>query len=297
MVQTGAPEWPEDAYEIAKSDVLQRSNQFFALELHVVNVAKPDTSQSQVRVLYRVFTHQGDLSDTKGGTRECRYVKTVEEAEALYAALYTKLVRINSGYIKSCIVSPQCWIGSDKAVSERESSTTNVNLPNQVKVLVDLLYKEANNRLFNSINDYYIGKLTLPQLDKAEAILLQLSDIVKAKGSKPKLTQEKASQLSALSLPWEDEAAKAAAVVPTASPATDGGSDNDEVTKLSDEFYDAIKEKERPLISSIEAIAEKMDLVQLMKDMITVCLGLFIAPGKCKTLTHFTYTGGRSEWR
>lgn len=266
---SGAPQWPEDSYEIAKCDVLQCANQFFALELHVATHAKPAAAAEDQESLqtagaatsYRVFTHQGVLSDTTGGVRECRYVNRVEEAETLYASLYTKLVRTNAGYVKSRVVAAECRIGSDRAIKDRENTAANA-LPAKVQALVELMYKEANSRLFNSINDYYIGKLSLAQLEKAEAILLQLVDTINAK-AKSKTDGAKPASTWA----WDDEDNKK-----EDSKAAVAGEANqeDQVEKLSAEFYDAIKEKEQPVLSSIEAVAEKLELVQLMKDMIKV---------------------------
>lgn len=267
MPKPGAPKWPEDAYEIAKCDVLQCANQFFALELHVATTKSAAAEDQELLQMagaasYRVFTHQGVLSDTTGGMRECRYVNRVEEAEALYASLYTKLVRTNAGYVKSRVVAAECRIGSDRAIKDRENTAANA-LPAKVQALVELMYREANSRLFNSINDYYIGKLSLAQLEKAEAILLQLVDTIDAKA---KSKTDGAKPASAWA--WNDEVNNkkedSKAVV------ADEANQGDQVEKLSAEFYDAIKEKEQPVLSSIEAVAEKLELVQLMKDMIKV---------------------------
>ena len=45
---------------------------------------------------------------------------------------------------------------------------------------------------------------------------------------------------------------------------------------LSKEFYSAIPQTHQPTIDNISVFEEKQDLVQLMKDMLTVRDGLYI---------------------
>lgn len=229
---------------MAKCDILMRGQEFFALELHISSL----NSESSPR--YRVFTHEGQLSNTAQGTKECRYVDNIDDARVLYASIYTKLVRLKKGFVKARVTNAaQCFIGSDKAIAERQKRAINAYLPPQVQELVETVFREANNRLCNSINDFYFGKLTVAQLEKAEAILLHLADTIKlnADGDKNRKGKSNAEGIKKSS-----------------------GDNEDIAAKLSSEYFDTIKENSQRVLSTIEAVEEQMELVQLMKDMITV---------------------------
>ena len=112
------------------------------------------------------------------------------------------------------------------------------SLPSGVQRLVKYLYAEAQTKLSSAISSP-LGTLTLSQVEKGEAILVQLYQ----------LFQQDGGDLSAR------QASMAA---------------------LSKEFYSAIPQTHQPTIDNISVFEEKQDLVQLMKDMLTVRDGLYI---------------------
>src|SRR5574337_778053 len=85
----GEPKFP-DKFDVVKKAILQvtdiktNRNKYYAVELH-------STSSK-----YRVYTHYGrtdDLdSNPDAGIRECRYVTSIYEAEALYDKIYQQLL-------------------------------------------------------------------------------------------------------------------------------------------------------------------------------------------------------------
>jgi len=128
-VEPGAPEWPEDNYDIAKEDVLQKGSTFFAIELHVAQIHKLRK--------FRVFTHRGHVDqlddDPVGGVKECRYVQNVEEAEAIYSSLYNTMA--SQAYNKVSLLSSS-KIGSDMAlVNGNRTSQGPSSLPPQSRDL------------------------------------------------------------------------------------------------------------------------------------------------------------------
>src|SRR4051812_2253913 len=111
------------------------------------------------------------------------------------------------------------------------------SLSQPVQRLVKYLYAEAQTKLTSAISSP-LGTVTLSQVEKGEAVLVQLYQ----------LFQEEGGDVSAR------QAAMAA---------------------LSKEFYSAIPQTHQPTIDNASVFEEKQDLVQLMKDMLTVLFGLF----------------------
>jgi poly [ADP-ribose] polymerase 2/3/4 len=104
---------------------------------------------------------------------------------------------------------------------------------------VKYLYAEAQTKLTSAISSP-LGTLTLSQVEKGEAILVQLYQLFQEAGSRG------------------DESARHASMA-----------------ALSKEFYSAIPQTHQPSIDNISVFEEKQDLVQLMKDMLTVCYFIF----------------------
>jgi hypothetical protein len=213
-------------------------NRFLDVELHVRLVpveGKPAPSRQ-----FRVFTHRGNADeleyqdDSASNTdKECFYVDGVEDAELLYASFYNKSVE--QGYRRVELLASS-KIGSDKAklmgnrIAQGPSS-----LSGPVQRLVEYLYQEANNRLADCLKGS-LGTLSLAQVEKGETILVQLY----------KIFQEKADG---------DEAQRRR---------------NETIASLSKEFYSAIPQKEQQTIDSMPVFDTQQELVQLLKDMLTV---------------------------
>ena len=196
--QAGEPEFPSD-YEILKKAVLQttdlkaNSNKYYAIELHRAGVS------------YRVFTHYGRTDDLdtniNAGQRECRYFPGAEyAAKCEYDRIYQQKTGKSKGYVEVALASSR--IGSQKAhgtssgnmdVKTLEKAKpvgakpkTYSDLHTEVQDLVRYLYAEATNALTSSVNvkitanglETPLGILTLGQIEKGEAILADLVNLV-----------------------------------------------------------------------------------------------------------------------
>ncbi len=106
-------------------------------------------------------------------------------------------------------------------------------LSEPVRNLVDYLYSEATTKLSNSLQSP-LGTLTLSQVEKGETILVELYQL---------LQEHKANISSEI---------------------------RDKIGALTKEFYGAIPQKQQPSIDNLSVLEEKQELVQLLKDMLTV---------------------------
>jgi len=105
----GLPYWPEheDDYEIAKMFLLVKGDNFFSIELHVIQQRpqQPQHPQQQTSTprLYRVFTHEGGLRglDDLGyeGQKECRYLDNLPEAEAIFTHFFDSRIALGYKYL------------------------------------------------------------------------------------------------------------------------------------------------------------------------------------------------------
>lgn len=205
-----APEFPSD-FEIAKKAVLQvtdiktNHNKYYGIELHKGTLkGKP---------VYRVFTHYGRTDDLEtnpnAGQKETRHAATEGEASAIYQSIYSEKTSPKKGYKELALASSK--IGSQKArgtsAGEVDSKTVaklaeqkaargeapavkRSNLSSPVQNLVQYIYAEATEALTTTVQakitaqgiETPLGVLTLGQIDKGDAILLELYDLFK-KGS------------------------------------------------------------------------------------------------------------------
>ncbi|KAL6044894.1 Protein mono-ADP-ribosyltransferase parp4 [Balamuthia mandrillaris] len=233
------PEWNENEYEVAKYDVFQKGDSFFDVELHVWE--PPRRSRN-----YRVFTHRGLLADLDSasdsntdnvGTKECRYTSTrLEDAEAIYTALYESMTT-GQGYYRVALLASS-RIGSDKARTDGTNRLSHgaSTLPEPVQQLVNYVYADASNFLGSALSKP-IGALALSQVEKGESFLLQLYDLISKTSSSSTLTEEERER---------------------------------KIKELSDEFYGAIPQVQQPRLDNLALLEQKQELVQLMKDMLTV---------------------------
>ena len=264
------PAFPAD-FEVVRKAVLQvmdiktNRNKFYAVELHAADGA------------YRVFTHYGRTDDLEanpdGGQKECRYCDALPDAEAAYQQIYREKTAAGKGYQEVSLASVK--IGSQRArgtsagevdaktleiaaEAEREKRAKStqkptgpppLNLHPDVKDLVSYLFGEATDALTNAVQakitangiETPLGVLTIGQIEKGERVLAEL---VEAFGKK---------RLSA--------AARA-----------------DLLSDLSGRFYSAIPHRvgrsraaaEASVIATPEAIEQKQQTLQLMRDMLRV---------------------------
>ncbi len=108
-------------------------------------------------------------------------------------------------------------------------------LSEPVRNLVDYLYSEATTKLSNSLQSP-LGTLTLSQVEKGETILVELYQL---------LQEHRANMPSEI---------------------------REKMGALTKEFYGAIPQKQQPSIDNLSVLEEKQELVQLLKDMLTVRL-------------------------
>lgn len=255
----GEPKFPAD-FEVVKKAVLQvtdiktNRNKYYAVELH------------SAKKKFRVYTHYGRTDDLdtnpRAGARESRYFDSLDEAQRTYDKIYREKTSAKKGYKELALASSK--IGSAKSVGtssgEIDAKTLKkladkspapkvvapkVTLHKDIQNIVQHLYAEATNALVTTVNasitangiETPLGVLTLGQIDKGQEVLDQL----------------------ALSISKKKK-------------------DKDHLTELSGDFYTVIphrfgRSKEAALsavIDSADKVTEKLDTLQLMRDMLNV---------------------------
>lgn len=263
----GAPSYPND-FEIVKKAVLQvtdiktNKNKYYAVELH--------STKKAADYKFRVFTHYGRTDDLEtnpnAGQKESRYFSHVGEAEANYQKIYKQKTSKSKGYKEVNLASSK--IGSQKArgtssgeVDDKTLEKLNQKgkkgkkakpkvkkstLPVAIQSLVTYLYSEATNALTTQANakitadgiETPLGILTLGQIEKGEEYLEKAFKTFNSK---------KKNRVS-------------------------------ELERLSGEFYSAIphrigrsrKAAQEAILDTLAEFEQKIELVQLMKDMLSV---------------------------
>jgi poly [ADP-ribose] polymerase 2/3/4 len=268
----GEPLFP-DEFEVVKKAVLQvtdiktNRNKYYAIELH-----KAEEGGS---VRYRVFTHYGRTDDLEtnpdAGQKECRYFDAQWEAESCYDSIYRQKTSSGKGYKEVALASSK--IGSQRArgtgAGEIDARTLErmargksadgdgaaapapaaSKLHTGVQDLVRYLYDEAKGALTSTVAakitahgiETPLGILTLGQIEKGEAILIELYDRFQDKKANARRRDE-------------------------------------EMTRLSGEFYTAIPHRigrsradvASAVINTLEGFEQKQQTLQLMKDMLQV---------------------------
>ena len=287
--EVGEPSYP-DEFEVVKKAVLQvtdiktNRNKYYAIELHVAD------GGGSAR--YRVFTHYGRTDDLEtnpdAGPKECRYFDVQWEAEACYDSIYRQKTSASKGYKEVALASSK--IGSQR---RRGSGVGEVNartlermargqaanggaaapasapaaskLPAGVQDLVRYIYDEAKGALTSTVAakitahgiETPLGILTLGQIEKGEATLTELYDLFKDKNA---------------------QRGGPASSVPKRFPGQSAQRRDEEMTRLSGEFYTAIPHRigrsrasvAGAVIYTLEAFEQKQQTLQLMKDMLQV---------------------------
>jgi poly [ADP-ribose] polymerase len=265
--EAGEPSFP-DNFDIVKKAVLQvtdlknNNNKYYAIELH--------TAKQKGKDCYRVYTHYGRTDDLEtnpnAGQKECRYLPTLGEAQAIYDSIYREKTSARKGYKEVALASSK--IGSQKARGTSAGQMDGKTLEKLAKAkkaegaplalvkrtqlhagvqdLVRYIYDEAKSSLTTTVAatitangiETPLGILTVGQIEKGEKILQELYHIFQAK--KKNYRQD--------------------------------------LERLTSDFYTAIPHRigrtraaiATSVIDSMEAFQQKQDTLQLMKDMLQV---------------------------
>lgn len=271
--QAGEPTFGDD-FEVVRKAVLQvtdiktNRNKYYAIELHAASAADGDGAAA-----FRVFTHYGRTDDLEtnpdAGQKECRYFEGRGEAEASYAAIYRQKTSASKGYKEVALASSK--IGSQRArgtgsgevdartlerIARAQQAANGDAAPTGpapsrlhpgVQELIRYVYDEATSALTGTVAakitangiETPLGILTLGQIEKGEAILVDLYELFQKK--------EVAGREAKLE-------------------------------RLSGEFYTAIPHRigrtraavGASVINTLEAFEQKQQTLQLMKDMLQV---------------------------
>lgn len=261
------PYFPASNYDLLRMDVLHcmdikdNHNKFYSMELHMSNeYVSPDNPG---RCIYRILTHHGrtddlDSAKTQIGQKETRYLQSLADAELLYDHVMAQKMADEKGYKHVDLVSVSPKIGSDKN-AERNAASRQAEperrdgasaLPQEVQRLVKHLYDQASESVSKTVVakittrgiETPLGILSRKQIQRGEDVLAQLNDILAAEGADV-----------------DDEEKREARIV-----------------RLSQDFYSMIphrlgttkEEVHKAVISNLQFLEEKQDLLQLMKDII-----------------------------
>lgn len=270
--EKGEPAFSDD-FEISQKAVLQvtdiktNHNKYYAIELHAAK-GKGDFA-------FRVFTHYGRTDDLENnpeaGQKECRYFEGAAEAQACYQTIYKEKTNPRKGYKEVSLASTK--IGSAKARGTSAGDVDAKTLEKLAKAKADAaakegkpapkpktldlhpllqdlirnIFSEATNALTTTVAakitangiETPLGVLTIGQIEKGEAILLEMYNLFEKKKS-AKLREQ--------------------------------------LETLSGDFYTVIPHRigrtreaiAQAVIDNIGAFGQKQETLQLMKDMLQV---------------------------
>ncbi len=254
------------------TDIANNNNKYYAVELHQ---GLGDAAAGISR--FRVFTHYGRTDDLEtnpnAGAKESRYIEDLGSAEACYLQIFKEKSSPSKGYKEVFLASSN--IGSSKArgtssgevdaktleriegEKEKRAARPPSSLSPDVQTLIRYIYAEATNALTTTVAakitangiETPLGVLTLGQIERGEAVLLQLYTLLQ----KQSADAGKASKAS--------EAKFAAAT-----------------QEYSGEFYTCIPHRigrtreaiASSVINNLEQFEQKQETLQLMKDMLQV---------------------------
>src|SRR3954452_14024511 len=128
--EAGHPKFPDDFSIVQKAvlqvtDIKTNHNKYYALELHSIgDPAGPPPLNGDHK--FRLYTHYGRTDDLEAkpdsGQKECRYFRTLPEAQGFYQSIYREKTGPAKGYKEVSLASSK--IGSQKA---RGTSTGDVD--------------------------------------------------------------------------------------------------------------------------------------------------------------------------
>ncbi|XP_046570901.1 protein mono-ADP-ribosyltransferase PARP4-like [Haliotis rubra] len=229
-----APFFDEDKYEVAKYAMFEGYDKktdaatFFVVEIHVTQSQDQNKDSEDPR--FRVYTHHGSLKDAQEGydcCRECRYAKTSEEILAIFGNVHKeqtlpgkKMAVVTGRKVSRNIGSPKL----QKILAELPSESN--DLDPHVSDLVEHVWREVAGEITEVIT-MPVDKVKMDQLEKAEAILMQIQDCLMANKT-------------------------------------------DQLNSLTSDFYEALPHRCPDQGVSKQWVATKLDLCQLIRDMISV---------------------------
>ncbi|KAL9969636.1 hypothetical protein ACROYT_G021872 [Oculina patagonica] len=228
------PNFDEERCEITKDILLQGSDSSGSTVLFYsleLHVIPPHVPCTGSR--YRIFTHHGNLKGLRQGdkgTKECRYFETAMDALGAYTALYDR--QTQPPYSFSRVESILSHkIGSDKMMQM-------------------------------TVSDYCSEEDSTISPEVANLIDFIWNE---ATGS---LTDILATSVDSVKL---EDVEKAEAILLLLRKSLDADEGVSAIQKLSDEFFSVIPHKNRGRgITSKRLIAQKQDLCQLIKDMVSI---------------------------
>jgi poly [ADP-ribose] polymerase 2/3/4 len=239
-----------------KADLGENNNKYYSIELH-------DGMSS-----FRVFTHYGRLDDLESnpdaGAKESRFFSSQHEAQREYDRIIKQKTGDRKGYKEISVAASK--IGSSavrgKSAGELDSKTLEkiqpkeeeakveqlpkVTIDESIRNLVSYLYGEATTALTATVQakitakgiETPLGILTIGQIDKGESILKEIYALIQL-GAQPH---------------------------------------HGDLFHKSSAFYTAIPHKlgrtkadlQSAFIGTVQAVSEKQETLQLMRDMLTV---------------------------
>lgn len=242
-------------------DLQSNHNKYYVLELH--------RAEEQGKPYFRLFSHYGRTDDlvksAASGMRDHRFYNTLVDAENGFVSIIQEKT-MTKGYRKVSLVfskigSPQLQALMAQSNAEKEVKAhafhaggtiiPETSLHPEVQDLVKFLYHEATTALSSSLGPANItangietplGVIGMSQIEAGEATLLKLFELFKLGDHSAPETQSKVMNLSNEFY--------------TTIPHSVGGRDRSQISKA--------------LIDNMRAFEEKQELLQLMKDMLTV---------------------------
>lgn len=247
------------------TDIKNNNNKYYAIELHSGKGSHP----------FCVFTHYGRTDDLdtnpNAGQKEVRFCTSQPEAEKLYQSIYNQKTSPRKGYKELALASSKIGSQAARGTSSgavdtktmkladkkakaaqngkpgktEKKTATKITIDAPVQDLVQYLYSEATNALTQTVNakitaqgiETPLGVLTLGQIDKGEAILDELHELVKSK----KKSRDEMIDKS-----------------------------GDFYTVIPHRLGRTRRDIEAAVIDSLGALAQKQDTLQLMRDMLEV---------------------------
>ncbi|XP_041458287.1 uncharacterized protein LOC121410337 isoform X2 [Lytechinus variegatus] len=235
----------ESQCELVKYVILQKEKpdgdiQFTSIELHTtVGIPLVLQGQSITRskaspYKYRVYTHQGTVSDTKdenSGIKNSYLAKTGPEALKIFQEQHDIWTSKPHNMTKTKVMLSR-WLGSNVLTKRLlESQASKGEVSNEVAHLADNLWKESMGEL-SQVLTIPVKSIPLGKVEKAESVLLQIKRALLDKESK----------------------------------------DESVIRGLSEQFHELIPHKAecRNDLTNMKMVAIKQDLCQLIQDVINV---------------------------
>eukprot|EP01091_Cochliopodium_minus_P019674 TRINITY_DN834_c0_g1_i6.p1 TRINITY_DN834_c0_g1~~TRINITY_DN834_c0_g1_i6.p1 ORF type:complete len:818 (+),score=243.79 TRINITY_DN834_c0_g1_i6:198-2651(+) len=236
-------------YEILRTDILQMTefgankNKYYCLELH-----KSKTTNN-----YRVFSHYGRTDDImskpNSGRKEIRSCSDLHDARYTYQTLYLEKTSKRKGY--KLLELSSANVGSEKARINKEQknklcqSSSQSNLHPAVHDFISYIYEECSNAITNVVQckisqhgiETPLGVLQLPTILKGEEVLDLLQKELLSGNPKEATLEDLSSKF---------------------------------YTLIPHRFGRSRSEAQKAIISTYAMYEDKKELLQLMKDIVSV---------------------------